>query len=87
MFILTVFLLLSWPTSGVDLSYCFRKLTELAATAIGTTSKGGIKEKDEDANYDYDMVWDAEGVMHLIWKGYSNFQMPIMVKVDLLREV
>ncbi|GLJ11160.1 hypothetical protein SUGI_0144910 [Cryptomeria japonica] len=72
LFIITVFLLLSWPTSGVDLSYCFRKLTELAATAIRTTSKGGVKVKDEDANYEYDMVWDAEGVMHLIRKGYSK---------------
>ncbi|KAH9305429.1 hypothetical protein KI387_009833, partial [Taxus chinensis] len=71
LFIITVVLFLSWPTNG-DLLSCFRKLTELAATAIGTTSKGGVKEKDEDASYDYEMAWDAEGVMHLIRKGYTK---------------
>ena len=53
-------------------SCSYLKLTEIAKTTIGTPSKGGIKEKNEDANYDYDMVWDAKGVMHLIQKGYSK---------------
>uniref|UniRef100_I1KHK8 Calcineurin-like phosphoesterase domain-containing protein n=1 Tax=Glycine max TaxID=3847 RepID=I1KHK8_SOYBN len=26
------------------------------------------KEKDEDANYEYEMMWDAEGTMHLVKK-------------------
>jgi hypothetical protein len=72
LFVITLVLLLSWPTNGVDVLYHFRKLTEFAGTVVGTKSKGGMKEKDEDANYEYEMVWDAEGAMHLIRKGYSK---------------
>lgn len=72
LFVITLVLLLSWPTNGVDVLYHFRNLIEFAATVVGTKSKSSIKEKDEDANYEYEMVWDAEGAMHLIRKGYSK---------------
>lgn len=72
LFVITLVLLFSWPTNGVDVLYHFRKLIEFAVTVVGTKSKSGMKEKDEDANYEYEMVWDAEGAMHLIRKGYSK---------------
>lgn len=30
--------------------------------------RGGTKEKDEDENCEYEMIWDAEGSMHLVKK-------------------
>ena len=38
---------------------------------IGATRrifKTGSKEKDEDENCEYEMIWDAEGAMHLVKK-------------------
>lgn len=33
---------------------------------------GGTKEKNKDENCEYEMVWDAEGSMHLIKKIVEN---------------
>lgn len=30
--------------------------------------QGGSKEKNEDENCEYEMIWDAEGSMHLVKK-------------------
>jgi hypothetical protein len=38
-------------------------------------SSSGLKEKDEDA--EWEMVWDAEGGMHLIKKGPKTPAVPI----------
>eukprot|EP01018_Ginkgo_biloba_P026971 Gb_02303 [translate_table: standard] len=72
LFVLTLVVLLAWPTNGVDFHYYLKRFTELVVTAVGTKPKSGTKEKDEDVNWEYEMVWDAEGVMHLIRKGYSK---------------
>ncbi|KAI5069640.1 hypothetical protein GOP47_0015941 [Adiantum capillus-veneris] len=66
LFIISLVTLLAWPPHGIDLS---RLLSVFKP-------QGGAKAKDEDALYDYEMVWDAEGSMHLIHKpsGHGGFK-------------
>jgi hypothetical protein len=33
---------------------------------------GGTKEKNEDENCEYEMMWDAEGTMHLVKKALNS---------------
>lgn len=58
LFVMSLVTLLAWPSHGIDL---YKLLSVFKP-------QGGAKAKDEDASYDYEMVWDAEGSMHLIGK-------------------
>ncbi|GAB2223452.1 hypothetical protein Droror1_Dr00017593 [Drosera rotundifolia] len=61
LFVMTFLALLFWPASGIDISY------PLNAFLRGRSGFGiGSKEKSEDDNCEYQMVWDAEGSMHLV---------------------
>ncbi|ESW07344.1 hypothetical protein PHAVU_010G121800 [Phaseolus vulgaris] len=69
LFVLTLLATLFWPTSGTSfwhqcwgLSGCCKQLIS------GIFSRSETKDKDEDANYEYEMMWDAEGSMHLVKK-------------------
>jgi hypothetical protein len=57
------------PTSSTSLwEQCWSiagRCKELIACIF---SRSETKEKDEDANYEYEMMWDADGSMHLIKK-------------------
>uniref|UniRef100_A0A5B7B5Z3 Calcineurin-like phosphoesterase domain-containing protein n=1 Tax=Davidia involucrata TaxID=16924 RepID=A0A5B7B5Z3_DAVIN len=69
LFVLTLLALLLWPTSGVRFSHHFGDLMGLIRSLISChIFRGGTKEKNEDENCEYEMVWDAEGSMHLIKK-------------------
>lgn len=48
---------------------------------IGTTSifKTGSKEKDDD-DCEYEMIWDAEGAMHLVKKVRN---VPVASSIDM----
>ncbi|XP_058743802.1 uncharacterized protein C630.12 [Vicia villosa] len=65
----TLLALLFWPTSSTSFWHQCRNLAghfkQLIASIV---SRNETKEKDEDANYEYEMMWDAEGSMHLIKK-------------------
>ncbi|KAL2336330.1 hypothetical protein Fmac_010776 [Flemingia macrophylla] len=69
LFILTLLAALFWPTSGTSfwhqccgvVGYCKQLITYIF-------SRSETKDKDEDANYEYEMMWDAEGTMHLVKK-------------------
>ncbi|KDP40605.1 hypothetical protein JCGZ_24604 [Jatropha curcas] len=67
LFILTILSLLFWPTSGISFGHY---LSGLAACIrlYGGMFRGGTKEKSEDENCEYEMMWDAEGTMHLVKK-------------------
>lgn len=41
------------------------------------------KEKDEDENIEYEMVWDAEGSMHLVKKAIPTIPHAITSDVGL----
>eukprot|EP00268_Persea_americana_P060817 TRINITY_DN7625_c0_g2_i2.p1 TRINITY_DN7625_c0_g2~~TRINITY_DN7625_c0_g2_i2.p1 ORF type:complete len:322 (-),score=56.15 TRINITY_DN7625_c0_g2_i2:247-1212(-) len=67
LFVLTLLLLLVWPTNGLgNLLDCSHLVESIGATR--SIFKTGSKEKDEDENCEYEMIWDAEGAMHLVKK-------------------
>lgn len=66
LFVLTLLALLLWPNHGIS-------FLNNAADTISSVMKlsflsGVTKEKNEDENCEYEMVWDAEGSMHLVKK-------------------
>lgn len=65
LFVISMVILLTWPSQGIDWEGLYRKLSLCSSKML---PGGGVKEKQEDADYDYEMVWDAEGSMHLIRK-------------------
>lgn len=66
--------LLTWPTQGIDWEHSCHRLWNHFSILISNKPYSGVKEKEEDANYDYEMVWDAEGSMHLIRKASVHYE-------------
>ncbi|KAL6996165.1 hypothetical protein U1Q18_006301 [Sarracenia purpurea var. burkii] len=66
---LTLLVLLLWPANGIGIS---RHFSGIMGYIRGLTTRNFFrhseKEKNEDENCEYEMVWDAEGSMHLIKK-------------------
>jgi hypothetical protein len=53
-----------WPSQGLQLGWFFEQMTEVFGEIFKYQS---VKAKDEDS--EWEMIWDAEGGMHLINKG------------------
>ncbi|XP_057504127.1 uncharacterized protein C630.12 [Actinidia eriantha] len=69
LFVLTLLVLLLWPTNGIGFSRHFGGSMEYIRSLISCIFvRNAAKEKNEDENCEYEMVWDAEGSMHLIKK-------------------
>ncbi|CAJ1950611.1 unnamed protein product [Sphenostylis stenocarpa] len=69
LFILTLLATLFWPTSGTSFWHqCWGLFGYCKQLISSIFSRSETKDKDEDANYEYEMMWDAEGSMHLIKK-------------------
>lgn len=66
LFALTLLTLLLWPTSGVDFGHHLSDL--MASIRLYSSMFKGTKEKTEDEDCEYEMMWDAEGSMHLVKK-------------------
>ncbi|CDO97772.1 unnamed protein product [Coffea canephora] len=73
LFIMTLLVVLFWPAKEELFSHyignfklCFRSLFD------GSVFGRAIKEKNEDENFEYEMMWDAEGSMHLIKKASKS---------------
>ncbi|XP_078444568.1 calcineurin-like metallo-phosphoesterase superfamily protein isoform X2 [Wolffia australiana] len=63
-FVITLLLVALWPSNRSSLwDWCVQAITSLANTP---------KEKDDDDDGEYDMVWDAEGSMHLVKRAASG---------------
>ncbi|CAA7401135.1 unnamed protein product [Spirodela intermedia] len=60
LFAVTILMVSFWPSSGVG---CWDRFVQVISSFITTT-----KEKNEDEDCEYEMVWDAEGSMHLVKK-------------------
>ncbi|WCJ39264.1 Calcineurin-like metallo-phosphoesterase superfamily protein [Euphorbia peplus] len=75
LYILTILALLFWPTSGIDFEQHFSGLSDCVRLY---SSKFGVwtKEKIEDENCDYEMMWDAEGTMILVKKALAPTSRP-----------
>ncbi|XP_044484141.1 uncharacterized protein C630.12 [Mangifera indica] len=73
LFILTLLTLLVWPTSGLAFGLHYSDLVEYSKKLLSSNIfKGGTKEKNEDEHCEYEMIWDAEGSMHLVKKPIST---------------
>lgn len=72
----TLLVLILWPSQGLELRWFSQQTQALIAELMQSHSAGGFKAKDEDS--EWEMVWDAEGAMHLINKGPKA----VPVKVD-----
>lgn len=70
LFILTLLAALLWPTSGTSFWHhqCWGLVGYSRQLLSSALFSEGTKEKDEDANYEYEMMWDADGSMHLVKK-------------------
>ncbi|KAL6010443.1 hypothetical protein ACLOJK_000875, partial [Asimina triloba] len=68
LFVVTLLMVLLWPTSGLGCWDQFCSLLKSIGGGIVSNFKAGSKEKDEDDNCEFEMVWDAEGTMHLVKK-------------------
>ncbi|KAI3775173.1 hypothetical protein L1987_49742 [Smallanthus sonchifolius] len=64
LFVVTLVVILVWPTNGLNIHL---HIGENMRNMLGIF-KSNTKVKDEDENCEYEMVWDAEGSMHLIKK-------------------
>ncbi|KAG1342552.1 hypothetical protein COCNU_05G007810 [Cocos nucifera] len=74
-FIMTIFLLTVWPTNGFGCwDFCGKCMTFISAMIKNLTTTS--KEKDEEENCEYEMIWDAEGSMHLVKK--ATTKVPVM---------
>nr|CAN60598.1 hypothetical protein VITISV_027728 [Vitis vinifera] len=68
-FVLTLLALLLWPTNGLGSWRHCRVFMEYTRSLISSNIlRSGAKEKNEDENCEYEMIWDAEGSMHLVKK-------------------
>ena len=63
---LTILALLLWPNHGISF---LNNAAECVSGVMKLSFLSGVtKEKNEDENYEYEMVWDAEWSMHLVKK-------------------
>lgn len=67
--VLTLLAVLLWPTSSTSFFHqCWNLVGYSRQLITSALFSGETKAKDEDANYEYEMMWDAEGSMHLVKK-------------------
>lgn len=66
---ITLFLLIIWPRNGFSCLGHYIDIIKGIGRSFLTTSK----EKD-DEDCEYEMVWDAEGSMHLVKKASNRTQ-------------
>ncbi|KAG9441710.1 hypothetical protein H6P81_017564 [Aristolochia fimbriata] len=74
LFVTSILLLLFWPTNGLGAWFHYNYFFGFLERAISGSFGSSSKEKNEDDNCDYEMIWDAEGVMHLVKKAVKNVQ-------------
>ncbi|KAH0913901.1 hypothetical protein HID58_028347 [Brassica napus] len=66
LFVVTLLALLLWPNHGVSF---LNNAADTISNVVKLSFLSDVtKEKNEDENCEYEMVWDAEGSMHLVKK-------------------
>lgn len=70
-FVLTILLLIFWPTNGLS-SLPYVNTFVSFMRSVGAELFSRTKQKDDEEDGEYDMVWDAEGSMHLVKKAVSR---------------
>ncbi|XP_068335349.1 uncharacterized protein C630.12 isoform X1 [Pyrus communis] len=71
LFVFTLVSLLLWPSSGVSVWHHCSDFMGIVKQVIGNI-RSRTKEKIEDLNCEYEMIWDAEGSMHLVKKALGT---------------
>lgn len=69
--IMTLLLLVFWPANGFGCWDRFRECVN-SVRSIGRNLLAATKEKVDEENCEYEMVWDAEGSMHLVKKAITQ---------------
>ena len=70
-FVVTVLLLMFWPTNGLSsLPYVNTFVSFMSSAGADLFPRS--KEKDDAEDGEYEMVWDAEGSMHLVKKAVAR---------------
>ncbi|AQL05958.1 Calcineurin-like metallo-phosphoesterase superfamily protein [Zea mays] len=70
-FVVTILLLVFWPTNGLGSLPCMNTFMSFMRS-VGAELLSRTKEKDDEDDGDYDMVFDAEGSMHLVKKAVAK---------------
>uniref|UniRef100_A0ACD5XGB8 Uncharacterized protein n=1 Tax=Avena sativa TaxID=4498 RepID=A0ACD5XGB8_AVESA len=70
-FVITVLLLVFWPKNGLSSLPCMNKFVSFMRS-VGTELVSRTKEKDDEEDGEFEMVWDAEGSMHLVKKAVAR---------------
>ncbi|KAL8170789.1 hypothetical protein V2J09_022593 [Rumex salicifolius] len=73
----TILMLLLWPSQGIDVGNYLGAVV-VAAKKSASGGGGGMKQKSEDEECEYEMVWDAEGCMHLVKKPLGPPALPLI---------
>lgn len=71
LFVFTLVSLLLWPSSGVSVWHHCSDFMGIVKQVISSI-RSRTKEKIEDLNCEYEMIWDAEGSMHLVKKALGT---------------
>ncbi|KAL5703192.1 hypothetical protein ACHQM5_028314 [Ranunculus cassubicifolius] len=71
-FVFTILLLLLGPRTGFSFLNRFSDLLSLIRSVLRKIIAKDGKEKDDNEEYEYEEMWDAEGSMHLIRKSVKN---------------
>ncbi|XP_062215413.1 uncharacterized protein C630.12 isoform X3 [Phragmites australis] len=70
-FVVTILLLAFWPTNGLS-SLPYMNTLISFMRSVGAELFSRTKEKDDEEDGEYEMVWDAEGSMHLVKKAVAK---------------
>ncbi|KAL1203798.1 hypothetical protein V5N11_027672 [Cardamine amara subsp. amara] len=66
LFVMSLLTLLLWPNHGISF---LNNTADWISNVVKLSFVSGVtKEKNEDENCEYEMMWDAEGSMHLVKK-------------------
>ncbi|XWS19181.1 hypothetical protein CRYUN_Cryun32bG0109600 [Craigia yunnanensis] len=69
LFVLTILALLLWPTSGLSFCHHFGDMVKCVIKSISSNIfRDETKEKNEDENCEYEIIWGADGSMYLVKK-------------------
>ena len=70
-FAVTILLLVFWPTNGLS-SVPYMNTFVSFMRSVGAELFSRTKEKDDEEDGEYEMVFDAEGSMHLVKKAVAK---------------
>lgn len=70
---MTILLLVFWPTNGLG-SLPYMNTFVSFMRSVGAELLSRTKEKNDEEDGEYDMIFDAEGSMHLVKKAVAKTQ-------------